>query len=229
MGQILGGLALVHKGMVEKGMHQIQGGMATWRAIGAQISVPYFLSLLAEAYEKSGHPQKGLQVLTEALALTNNTEERWWEAELYRLYGELSLRLDERESKRLGDNSTLAQSSIHLVTLSSPEECFRKALEVAQQQQAKSLELRAATSLARLKQRQRKPDEAFSILEEVYTWFTEGFGTADLQDAKLLLNELREQRRLGPLATLRTTKTKRKSSNTSQPTTEPRVARSARG
>ena len=85
MGQILDGSALVHQGMVEKGRHQIQEGMATWRAIGAQISVPYFLSLLAEAYEKSGQPEKGLQVLTEALALTNNTEERWWEAELYRL------------------------------------------------------------------------------------------------------------------------------------------------
>jgi predicted ATPase len=109
------------------------------------------------------------------------------------------------------------------------EECFLKALEIAQQQQAKSLELRAATSLARLKQRQRKPDEAFLLLEEVYNWFTEGFGTADLQDAKLLLNELREQRMSGHLVPLQTTKTKQKSSGTSQPAAEPRVAQSARG
>src|SRR5688500_18786336 len=194
MGQILDGSALVHQGMVEKGTCQIQEGMATWRAIGAQISVPYFLSLLAEAYEKRGQPEKGLPVLTEALALTNNTEERWWEAELYRLKGTLRLEArDWRLETRLASQAPTLKPQVPSEVAREAEECFLKALEVAQQQQAKSLELRAATSLARLKQRQRKPDEAFSVLEEVYNWFTEGFGTADLQNAKLLLNELREQ------------------------------------
>jgi len=234
MGQILSGGTLVSQGMTEQGIRQIESGIATWRAIGAQISMPYFLSLLAEAYGKSRYPEKGLRVLTEALALTNNTEERWWEAELYRLYGELSLgelslRLGERESGRPGDNTTLTQSPIRLVAPSSPEECFHKALEIAQRQEAKSLELRAAISLARLKQRQGKPAEALPILEGVYNWFTEGFGTADLQDAKRLLNELRGQSRSGHLAALRTTKTKRKSSGTSQPAAEQRVPQSARG
>jgi predicted ATPase len=229
MGQILDGSALVHQGMVEQGRHQIQDGMATWRAIGAQISVPYFLSLLAEAYEKSGQPEKGIRMLTEALALTNNTEERWWEAELYRLKGTLTLEArDWRLKTHPFSQAPNLKPQVPSEVAREAEECFLKALEVAQRQQAKSLELRAAASLARLKQRQRKPDEAFSILEEVYNWFTEGFGTADLQDAKLLLNELREQRMSGHFATLRTTKTKRKSSGTSQPTAEPRVAQSAR-
>ena len=230
MGQILDGSALVHQGIVEKGVHQIQEGMATWRAIGAQISVPYFLSLLAEAYEKNGKPEKGLHVLTEALALTNNTEERWWEAELYRLKGTLTLEARGwKLETRLASQAPSLKPQVSSEVAREAEECFLKALDIAQRQQAKSLELRAATSLARLKQQQGKPAEAFSILEEVYNWFTEGFGTADLQDAKLMLNELREQRMSGHLATLRTTKTKRKSSNTSQPAAEPRVAQSVRG
>lgn len=230
MGQILSGGALVYQGMTEQGLSQIENGIAAWRAIGARISMPYFLFLLAEAYGKSGQCEKGLQVITEALALTNATEERWWEAELYRLYGELSLQLGERKSRQLGDNITLAQSPSRLVALSSPEECFYKALEVAQRQQAKSLELRAAMSLARLQQRQRKAKEALFLLEGVYNWFTEGFDTADLQEAKQLLHELREQSMSEHLTTLRTTKIRRKTANTSQPepAAEPRVARSYR-
>jgi DNA-binding winged helix-turn-helix (wHTH) protein/predicted ATPase len=230
MGQILGGSALVHQGMVEKGIHQIQDGMAAWRAIGAQISVPYFLSLLAEAYGKSGYPEKGLRVLTEALTFTNNTEERWWEAELYRLKGTLTLEArDWRLETRLSSQAPRLKPQLPNEVAQEAEECFLKALEVAQRQQAKSLELRAATSLAQLKQRQRKPHAALPILEEVYNWFTEGFGTADLQDAKLLLNELHEQSISGHLAALRTAKTKRKVAGTSHPASEPRVAHSVRG
>jgi predicted ATPase len=230
MGQILGGSALVHQGIVEKGIQQIQDGMAAWRAIGAQISVPYFLSFLAEAYGKSGHPAKGLRVLTEALTLTNTTEERWWEAELYRLKGTLTLEeRDWRPETRPSSQASSLRPQIPNEVVQEAEECFLKALEVTQRQQAKSLELRAATSLARLKQRQGKPAEALSILEGVYNWFTEGFGTADLQDAKMLLNELHEQSISGHLAALRTTKTKRKVAGTSHPAPEPRVAQSVRG
>ena len=130
----------------------------------------------------------------------------------------------------MGESYVVAPSPIHLVALSSPEECFHKALEIAQRQQAKSLELRAATSLARLKQRQGKPGEALSILEEIYMWFTEGFSTADLLDAKLLINELHEQSMSGRLSALRTAKTKRKTARTSPPEAEaePRVAQSGR-
>jgi predicted ATPase len=230
MGQILGGAALARRGTAEKGVPQIKSGIAKWRAIGAQISVPYFLSLLAEGYAKSGQPKKGLQILTEAVALTNNTEERWWEAELYRLKGILTLeardwRLETRPASQTPSLMPLVSSD----AAREAEECFLKALEVAQRQQAKSLELRAAISLARLKQQQRKPGEALSMLEEVYNWFTEGFGTADLQDAKLLLNELREQSMSGHLAALRTAKTRRKTASTSLPAAEPRVAQSVRG
>ena len=135
----------------------------------------------------------------------------------------------ERLETRLSSQAPSLKPQVPNEVAQEAEECFLKALEVAQRQQAKSLELRAATSLAQLKQRQRKPHAALPILEEVYNWFTEGFGTADLQDAKLLLNELHEQSISGHLAALRTAKTKRKVAGTSHPASEPRVAHSVRG
>ncbi|MSQ47734.1 MAG: hypothetical protein EXR78_04980 [Deltaproteobacteria bacterium] len=225
MGQILSGGALIHQGMTKQGTPQIESGIAQWRAIGAQISIPYFLALLAEGYAKSGQPQKGLRLLTEALALTNNTEERWWEAELYRLYGELTLEAENwRLETRLSSQVSRLKPQVSIEAARTAEEYFLKALEIAQRQQAKSLELRAAMSLARLKQRQAKPGEALSILEEVYLWFTEGFGTADLRDAKLLLKELREQSMSGHLSALRTARTKRRVARTSNSALDPRVA-----
>jgi predicted ATPase len=115
-------------------------------------------------------------MLAEALTLVEETEERYWEAELYRLKGALLLKMgdSEQEGGKVGET----------------EECFQKALDVARRQQAKSLELRAALSLARLWQQQGKRTEAYDLLAPVYGWFTEGFETADLQDAKALLEEL---------------------------------------
>ncbi|MGH9426939.1 MAG: hypothetical protein ACRD2L_11640, partial [Terriglobia bacterium] len=104
--------------------------------------------------------------------------------------GELSLRLGERESERTGEKVFLAPSPDRPVAPSSPEMCFLKAIEIAQKQQAKSLELRAATSLARLWQQQGKKAEAHKLLSEIYNWFTEGFDTKDLQEAKALLDSL---------------------------------------
>ena len=130
--------------------------------------------------------------MTEALAIVKKTEERWHEAELYRLKGELTL---EAGGWRLKTSS----SSEHAPSLKPPvssgvvqevEEYFRKAIEIAQKQQAKSWELRAATSLARLWQQQGKTTEARDLLAPVYEWFTEGFDTRDLQEAKALLEEL---------------------------------------
>jgi len=115
------------------------------------------------------------------------TGKRSREAELYRPYGELSLRIGKR---RRGEPETKDPSLILRFTDSSPEESFQKAIEVAQRQQAKSLELRATTSLARLWQSQGKQREAHHMLAEVYGWFTEGFDTKDLQEAKALLEEL---------------------------------------
>lgn len=132
---------------------------------------PYFLALLAEAYGKAGQPEEGLTVLAEALAIVDNTGERNWEAELHRRKGDLLL---IQQGQKVGE----------------AEECFRQALDIARRQQAKSLELRAAMSLSRLWQQQGKRDEARQMLAEIYGWFTEGFDTADLQEAKVLLEEL---------------------------------------
>ena len=131
----------------------------------------YFLSLLAEAHGTMGQPETGLTMLAEALTLVDTTRERWYESEIYRLKGELLLQ----------------QSLDHQA---EAEHCFQQAITVAQNQQAKSFELRAATSLARLWQQQGKRQEAHDLLAPVYHWFTEGFDTADLQDAKVLLDEL---------------------------------------
>ena len=152
-------------------MAQMQQGLAALRAIPAEVLRPYGLALLAEASAKVGQREEGLTLLAEALALTNDKEERRCEAELHRLKGEL----------------LLAQSAEHDT---EAETCFLQALDVARRQQAKSWELRAAMSLSRLWQRQGKHDAARQVLAEVYGWFTEGFDTADLQEAKRLLEEL---------------------------------------
>jgi predicted ATPase len=193
LGIVLRGWALAGRGQVEEGLTQLRQGLAAFRATGAEMLRPYFLILLAEAYEKVGQREEGRAVLTEALAAVHGTGVRFCEAELYRLYGELSLRLGERESGRWGDNTAFAQSPSHLVALSSPEECFHKAIEIARKQQAKSLELRAVMSLARLWQQQSKQADAHRMLSEIYNWFTEGFDTKDLQEAKTLLEKLKDR------------------------------------
>ena len=141
------------------------------RTTGAELARSQLLALLAEAEGKVGRTAEGLSVLAEALAVAHSTGESAWEAELYRLKGELTLRQATPDA---------AQA----------EACFNQALTIAHRQQAKSWELRAATSLARLWQRQDKPAEAHELLAPLYGWFTEGFETADLQEAKALLEAL---------------------------------------
>jgi predicted ATPase len=158
-------------------MAQMRQGLDEWRATGMVLYQPYFLALLAEALGEKGLVTEGFEVLAEALTLVEKTEERWYEAELYRLQGELML-------------PSLSVSNPHPTPRTEAEACFRKALDIAGQQQAKSLELRAAMSLARLWQSQGKHQEAHDLLAPVYGWFTEGFDTTDLKDAKLLLEEL---------------------------------------
>jgi predicted ATPase len=165
------GWALAQQGQAQEGIAQITKGFTAYRATGAEIGRPRYLTLLAEAYGTMGQPEAGLTALTEALTLADTTGERWYESEIYRLKGELLL-------QQSADNQVEAES------------CFAQAITIAQNQQAKSLELRAATSLARLWQQQGKRQEAHALLAPVYGWFTEGFDTADLKDAKALLDEL---------------------------------------
>jgi predicted ATPase len=174
-GALLHGWALAHQGQAQEGIEQIHQGLTAFRATGAEILRPYFLVLLAAAQGTLGEPAAGLAVLTEALTLTETTGERWYEAELYRLKGALLL-------QQSLDNQAEAES------------CFHHALDIAHNQQAKSLELKAATSLARLWQQQGKREEARQVLGDVYGWFTEGFDTLDLKDAKALLEVLGEER-----------------------------------
>ena len=129
------------------------------------------MALAAEAYGRGRRYDEGLAMLEEALALVDQSEERYWEAEIHRLKGAL----------------LLARSAEHQV---EAEACFHEALAVARHQQAKSLELRAAMSLARLWQQQDRRAEAHELLAPVYGWFTEGFNTLDLQEAKALLDAL---------------------------------------
>jgi predicted ATPase len=170
-GAMLRGWALAHQGQAQAGIEQIHEGMMARRATGAELGRPYFLALLAEAHGATGQPEVGLTVLTEALTLVDKTGERWCEPELYRHKGELLL-------QQSSDNAMEAEG------------CFHHALGIARNQQGKSFELRAATSLARLWHQQGKRQEAHDLLAPVYNWFTEGFDTFDLQDAKALLNAL---------------------------------------
>jgi predicted ATPase len=140
-------------------------GLADYQATGAEFLRTDYLALLAEAYGRRGLVDEGLNVLVEALDAANGTGERRWQAELFRLKGELILTRDEDEA----------------------EACLVRAIEVARSQRAKSLELRASKSLSRLWQRQGKREEARRLLEEIYGWFTEGFATADLQEAQALM------------------------------------------
>jgi predicted ATPase len=145
------------------------------------------LALLAEAYEKAGQIEQGFTTLAEALTVVDKTGERYYEAELYRLKGELTLQ-SKASLGQVQDKSQASQSPSEVEQ--EAEAYFLKAIEIAQKQQAKSLELRAVMSLARLWRQQGKTAEARQMLAEIYGWFTEGFDTKDLQEAKELLDEL---------------------------------------
>jgi predicted ATPase len=169
-GAVLRGWVLGERGQEDDGIDQIRQGIATRQST---MRLPNALAFLAEAYGKVGQVEEGLSVLAEALDRVNESGERCWEAELHRLKGELLLQQGEGER-----------------CMPDAETCFQRAIEVARRQQAKSWELRAATSLGRLWERQGKRDQAREQLQEVYGWFTEGFDTPDLLEAKALLDAL---------------------------------------
>ena len=173
-GTILRGWALTTQGQGEEGLRQMRHGLTDFRATSAEALVPYFLSLLAEGYASLGQVEAGLAVLQEGWEVMERTGEHAYRAEMCRLKGTLQLQ----------QQGTVQEEA---------EVCFQQAIEIAQQQSAKSWELRTATSLARLWQEQGKTTEARDLLAPVYDWFTEGFDTADLKDAKVLLSELSKE------------------------------------
>ena len=166
LGAILRGWALVEQGQFDDGISQMQDDSTKTNSTGET----HFNALLAEAYSKTGRIEQGITALVEATACANKIGERFWQAELYRLRGEL---LSPQNGSEL-----------------EVESCFHQALECARQQQAKSLELRAAISLGRLWRSQNKDVEALSLVAPIYDWFTEGFDTADLKEAKTLLEQV---------------------------------------
>jgi predicted ATPase len=172
IGTIFKGWTLVWQGQHQEGLVLLHQGLDAYRATGSEVWQSYFLALLAEVYGESGQTEVGLQVLSDAMTLVSKNGERFYEAEIHRLKGQLLL-------QQSPDNATEAES------------CFQQAISIAQNQSAKSWELRATTSLARLRQSQGKREEARELLKPVYEWFTEGFDTADLIDVKTLLEELK--------------------------------------
>jgi predicted ATPase len=170
-GTILQGWTMAEQGQRAEGLAQMRQGLASYQATGAAVFRQYYLAFLAETYGKVGQAEKGLSVLAQALATVDKAGERFYEAELYRLKGELLL---------------VCSAENH----GKAEAYFQQALDVARRQQAKSWELRAAMSLSRLWQRQGKREQARELLADVYNWFSEGFDTADLQEARAQLAEL---------------------------------------
>lgn len=145
--------------------------MADYHELGMAMEDPYFLALLADAYDHAGRIEEGLATVAEGLRALPSERDFFYKAELYRLRGQLLWRRAAADEAQV-------------------EACFQQALAIARRQQAKSLELRASTSLSQLWQRQRKVHTAHHLLAETYGWFTEGFHTADLQEAKALLTVL---------------------------------------
>ena len=171
LGTSLCGWALAMQGQSEAGRTQVRQGITALQATGQVLLVPYLCTLLADVAAHLGHTADGLQALAEAHTLVEQHDERWWEAEIYRLRGVLLLRQPGTPQ-------------------AEAETWLQRALDVARHQEAKSLELRAAMSLSRLWQQQGKRDEARALLTPIYGWFTEGFDTADLQEAQVVLATL---------------------------------------
>jgi predicted ATPase len=171
VGRILQGWAIAQRGEETSGIARIRDGLAAYEATGSRLFIPFFLALLAEALALAGKIEEALAALDGALAQAAVSGANGWDAEIHRLRGDLTLRLPYPDPMKA-------------------EESFRTALAIAREQGTRGYELRAATSLARLWGEQGRRDEARELLAPVYGWFTEGFDTADLKDAKALLDEL---------------------------------------
>jgi predicted ATPase len=170
-GRLNKGCVLALTGNASNAIGMITSGIAEWRSTGATLWLPLYLASLAEAYAALGHPDEAWRCIGEAMTAIETTNETWFEAEANRIAGEIALLSAEPD-------------------VTKAEASFERALSVARQQQAKSWELRASMSLARLWRDQGKVQQARELLAPVYGWFTEGFDTRDLKEAKALLEEL---------------------------------------
>jgi predicted ATPase len=170
LGMLLRGCALADGGQIEAGITELRGALDVWRAAGAELGRPYFTSILAEAYGRAGQPAQGIALLEEAFDCMNRTGQRLIEATLQRVKGDLL--------------------AVSRDTQAEAEDCFRRAADCARRQSAKYAELAAALSLSRLWRGQGKHDDARTLLAEIYGWFTEGFETRALKEARALLDEL---------------------------------------
>jgi predicted ATPase len=168
-GTIYRGWVTVKNGDVAEGISLLRSGSTAFRATGAEAWMPHYIALLAGACEIAGQVEEAATLLDDALQIAGRTGERWFAAELNRHKGQLLLRQGQPEAA---------------------EGLYRKALSIAREQEAKLWELRAAMSLARLRRDQGRCEEARDLLAPVYGWFTEGFDTPDLKEAKALLDEL---------------------------------------
>jgi predicted ATPase len=170
-GMMQKGVLLSATGQYPDAVNMLTSGIAAYRTTGARLFLPYYMSHLALAQSEIGNLNEAWRRIDEAIELANATKERWCEAEIHRIAGEIELKSPERDE-------------------SKAEGYFMRALTVARHQQAKSWELRAAMSVARLRRGQGRPQEAHEHLAPVYSWFTEGFATRDLKKAKALLDAL---------------------------------------
>jgi predicted ATPase len=168
---LVGGAILALTGNPTDAVQTISSGLAAYQSTGATLLVPYMSALLARAHAETGHFDDAWRYIDEAITTVETIKERWCEAEIHRIAGEIAL------------NSPAADSA-------KAEVYFERSLSVSRAQQAKSWELRAAMSMALLWRDQGKRDEARDLLAPVYGWFTEGFDTLDLKEAKALLDEL---------------------------------------
>jgi predicted ATPase len=166
---VVQGWALVYQGEIEAGTAQVEQAVNFWCSSGSELVVPYFMTTLADCYSKSGRLSDALNILNKAFTIADKNSDLWYEAEMYRLKGEFLL---------IASNETL-----------KAEEAFLKAIEIAKNQQAKLLQLRATISLAKLWQNQDKKHAAQEKLSEIYHWFTEGFQLPDLKEARSLLGQ----------------------------------------
>jgi predicted ATPase len=198
------GTIWVQRGEAEAGLSLLTEGVAQYRSTEVLYLLPLYLAFMADAYRRLGRTDEGLTTVVEALHLTETHASLFWTAELYRLKGELTLqrfqvsgstfRVKTRRVGKAHQNVRIAKAGTvggaHPTGETEAEACFLKAIAIARQQEAKSLELRAAMSLSRLWQQQGKREEAWKLLAEIYGWFTEGFDTQDVREAKAVLDTL---------------------------------------
>jgi predicted ATPase len=190
MAMIMRGWSLTEQGWEEEGVEEMRKGLAAYQATGARVARSHFLGLLGEASGRNGQAEEGLSLLDEALELADRNGERCYQAELYRIKGELLLMEAARRNLSRAVTGGGAAVEVEPPEVAQAEGCFSLSIKFAQQQKAKSWELRAVMSQSRLYQKRDKQAKARDLLTQVYEWFTEGFDTADLREAKALLDEL---------------------------------------